>query len=172
MFAHTWAGQEDTMDLQQLHQRTGVPLRRLRYCLDHALVPDLYIQGTPDEAGRPRKFAPDVGFGIVCAAELLKLGLAHERIRGFLKGLLGIELCGKGGTKPALAAVLEQSYAAEALLGDGLNVRIVVEELEYDSGWVVPGNPAKPDRSYRPLSIISLNIGQIRDRVFGIQNSS
>lgn len=154
------------MDLQQLHERTRIPLRRLRYCLDHGLVPGLYIQPTPDKAGRPRKFHEDVGFGIVCAAQLLELGLAHERIREFLRGLLSITLPGKSGEKLALAAVLDQKGPAKAELGDGLNVRIVVDELEYDSGWVVPGNPAKPEKSYRPLSIITLDIGQIRDIVF------
>jgi hypothetical protein len=154
------------MDLQQLHQRTGIELRKLRYCLDHGLVPDLHIQGAPNEVGRPRKFAEDVGFGIVCAAELLRLGLSHDRIRGFLRGLLSIKLGIEGGQKLALTAVLERACPAKAHLGDGLNVRIVVDEHGYDSGWVAPGNPAKLDPSYQPLSVLTLDIGQIRDRVF------
>ena len=154
------------MDLQQLHERTGIDRRKLRYCLDHDLVPELYIEGTPNEAGRPRRFAEDVGFALVCAAELLGLGLPHDRIRGFLRGLLSIKLRGKGPEKLALGAVLERPCPATAHLGDGVNVRIVVEEYDYDSGWVVPGNPAKLDKSYQPAVIVTLDVGQIRERVF------
>ncbi len=74
------------MDLQQLHERTGISNRKLRYCLDHALVPGVSIG--QDEVGRPRKFHEDVGFGIVCAAKLLELGLPHETIRLFLRGFV------------------------------------------------------------------------------------
>lgn len=154
------------MDLQELHLRTGIELRKLRYCLDHRLIPHLYIDLTPDEAGRPRKFAADVGFGIVCAAELLKLGLPHDTIRGFLGGLLSINLAGKGEPKPALCAVLERPAPATAYLGDSVNVRIVVDEYDYDSGWVIPGNPARITPDYHPIVKVALDIGQIRDLVF------
>jgi len=171
LFAQAWAicegaDGEETMDLQQLHERTGIERRKLRYCLDHDLVPELYIKETPNEAGRPRKFAEDVGFGLTCAAELLALGLPHDRIRGFLGGLLSIRLDGKGGGKQALVAVLERRGSALAQLGDGVNVRITVEEYQYDSGWLIPGNPAKLDRSYRPTVIVTLDLGQIREKVF------
>lgn len=157
------------MDLQQLHHRTGVELRRLRYCLDHDLVPDLYIHGTTDQAGRPRKFAEDVGFAIVCAAKLLELGLPHQRIRGFLAGLLSVKLQASVHNKPpisALGAVLERPAPALAHLGDGINIRIDVDEYGYSSGWVDPRNPAKLDKDYRPVVIVTLDIGQIRDQVF------
>src|SRR5262245_52839072 len=79
-------GEEAAVDLQTLHERTGIGKRKLRYCLDHKLIPELSIELADDEAGRPRRFADDVGFGIVCAARLLDLGLPHETIRLFLAG--------------------------------------------------------------------------------------
>ncbi len=154
------------MDLQELHERTGIELRKLRYCLDHNLIPDLYINLTTNEVGRPRKFAADVGFGIICAAELLRLGLPHDTIRGFLDGLLKIRLGGRGEKKPALLAVLDRSTPATAHLGDGSYVRIVVDEFDYDSGWVAAGNAKGPGRGYKPRVAVVLDIGQIRDLVF------
>ena len=154
------------MDLQQLHERTGIELRKLRYCLDHDLIPGLYIKLSPNEVGRPRMFAEDVGFGIVCAAELLKLGLPHEKMRGFLGGLLSIRIGGSGPEKPAMVAVLERSVPAIAYLGDGINVRIVVKEYDYDSWWVAPGNPARLSPDYNPIVVVCLDIGQIRDLVY------
>ena len=153
------------MDLQQLHDRTGIELRKLRYCLDHALVPELHIKPAKDEVGRPRRFGDDVGFGIVCAAQLLELGLPHKSIHVFLEGMLRIRIAGKNGDRPALLAVLEQRVPAIAQMGDGMNVRIVVPEFGYDSGWISPDNCAGRS-DYHPIVIVELDIGQIRDQVF------
>jgi hypothetical protein len=157
------------VDLQTLHERTGISKRKLRYCVDHKLIPELDIELAVDETGRPRKFAEDVGFGIVCAAALLQLGLPHDTIRLFLKGLLDITLGGDGPKKRALVAVLERDASAVAHLGDGVNVRLVVEEYDYDSGWFAPGNPAPLAKEYKPVVTVTLNLGKIRDHVFGRQ---
>jgi hypothetical protein len=78
-----------------------------------------------------------------------------------------LEIPGKRGerAKPVLVAVLERPAAALAHLGDGLNVRIVVDEYGYDSGWVMPGNPAALVADYKPVVVITLDIGQIRDQL-------
>lgn len=154
------------MDLGELHRRTGIAIRRLRYCLDHALVPELSVDLASGRAGRPRQFAEDVGFAIVCAAVLLDTGLPHEKIRWFLRGLLGIPVQGNGGTMSALAAILGREGPAFGYLGDGVNVRIEAEEFGYDSGWLAPQNPARLDRAYAPRVEVRLNLGKIRDEVF------
>jgi hypothetical protein len=152
------------MDLQALCQRTGISKRRLRYCLDHNLVPGL-VNVARDERGRPRRFAEDVGFAIVCAAVLLDLGLPHGRIRAFMEGMLQIKW--KDSQDLVLLAVLERPFAAFAELGDGINVRIVVADPDNRSPWVAPGNPAPLAADYEPSVVVRLNIGKIRDQVFG-----
>ena len=154
------------MDLQELHRRTGISSRRLRYCVDHKLVPELHIDLTPGEAGRPRRFHDDVGFGIVCAAVLLDIGLPHERIRWLLAGLLEIKVGKKGPRKPALVTILEQPVGARACLSDEGMIRIEVPEYDYDSGWIVPGSQAKRDNRHKPRGYVVLDLGRIRDQVF------
>jgi hypothetical protein len=153
------------VDLQILSQRTGIPVRRLRYCLDHNLVPGLDIEISANEAGRPRKFHEDVGFGIACAAVLVEAGFGRTTARNFLEGLLQIKLPGQGGL--ALVAVLTSSVAARAELGDGVNVRLICPDLGHDGRWSCPGNPAPLDSSYVPTTYIGLDLGRIRDVVFG-----
>ena len=154
------------MDLQELHDRTGLNRRKLRYCLDHGLVPGLNIEIAANQAGRPRKFHEDVGFGIVCAATLLELGLRHERIRHFLNGLLEITLKGEGTSKPALVAIFERRAPAVARLGDGVYVRLTVADYGYDSGWVDPAGIHWPPHCYRPISEVVLDLGQILEQLF------
>jgi len=157
---------KSNMDLQQLHKRTGIELRKLRYCLDHELIPGLDIKSAGGEAGKPRKFARDMGFAIVAAAKLLELGLPHKRIRGFLEGLVRIRVPRKETDGHVLSTVLEYQVSAVAKLGDGVNVRILVEDFGYDSGWVSPDDLANLPEDYRPIVIVELDIGKIRDQVF------
>lgn len=156
------------MDLQELHDRTGISKRKLRYCLDHQLVPGLNIEIAASEVGRPRKFHDDVGFGLVCAARLQELGLPHATIRRFLGGLLQISLdTKKRPSKPAVVAVLERRLAATAQLGDGVNVRLIIGDPQWDSGWIAPGNPAKLAADYQPTVRVSLDIGRILREILG-----
>ena len=155
------------MDLRTLSQRTGIPVRRLRYCLDHGLVPGLSIEISANEAGRPRKFHEDVGFGIACAATLVEAGFGRNTIREFLTGLLEIHLESTNGeSKLALAAVLTSPVSARAEFGDGVNVRLICPDLGQDDRWHCPGNPAPLDASYQPSTYIGLDLGKIRDTIF------
>jgi len=157
-----------TVDLQELHDRTGFSTRKLRYCVDHQLVRGLNIEIASGEAGRPRKFGEDVGFGIVCAARLQELGLPHETIRYFLGGLLQIEFPGRGRKKLALAAILEQRLRATAHLGDGVNVRLTVDAVQpWDSGWFASGKPVKSPVDYKPTVVVSIDLGLVFDQVYG-----
>ena len=151
------------MDLSELSSRTGIDRRRLRYVLDHELVPRLHIEIAADSAGRPRQFGEDVGFGIVCAVRLLDLGLRHETIRTFLGGLLEIKI---RSSDPyiALSFVLGGNHWALAELGDGNRVRIQFEKS--DTGWFIPGQGSRRDRSFAPLGSVTLDIGRIRDEVY------
>jgi len=157
------------MDLQELSERSGINRRKLRYVLDNNLVPGLKIEIADSEIGRPRKFNWDVGFVIVCAAHLLVAGLSHDSIRLFLKGLVGLTI----GKRSLLKCLFErhsdlsgsgpvQSYAR---WGDGVNMRVTFEALNFDTKWQVPSNPARLDSNYEPMVEIVLNLGQILDQV-------
>jgi hypothetical protein len=157
------------MDLQELHRRTAINVRKLRYCIDHDLVPGLPIDLEKGKAGRPRSFADDVGFGIVCAACLLDLHLRHDTIRTFLGTLPKIPIPG-GTPKSLFVSVLERPFPAQAQLSDDGKVRILVQEVVgdegYDSGWMSPGNPSEPVDNCEPRAFVTLDLGKIRDQVF------
>ena len=154
------------LDLSTLADRTGLERRRLRYVLDHELVPRLKIDVVDDESGRQRHFAEDVGFGIACAVSLLDTGLPHETIRQFLSALLTVKIKPDDAQR-ALASVLQSPKSpliAHADFGGDGWVRLRVES--YDSDWLKSGRPRKPPVNFEPLVIVQLNIGRIRDLVF------
>ena len=63
-YCPNWALKATAMDLQTLANRTGVPLRKLRYVLDHRLLPGMRIKHAFEFVGQPRSFAEHEGFGI------------------------------------------------------------------------------------------------------------
>jgi hypothetical protein len=158
------------MDIAELSERTGINVRKLRYCLDHDLIPGLPRQIHDVAVGRARRFAEDAGLGIVCASLLQELGLPHPKIRLFLQSLLNTTM--KGGAS-VLAAVLEHGWPAEASLGDGDLFRVVVwasmddkkmgKDSLHDSRWRGPDNKIyKEDPRVR----IVLDIGAIWRQVY------
>ena len=155
------------MDLQQLADRTGIPIRRLRHCLDQGLVPGLEINIADNLAGRPRKFAEDVGFAICCAAKLIETGIDRSTVRTFMKGLATVTF--PGSRELLILAFFARRAAGIAQLGDNLNMRVEITAHGevVDTGWIHPGNPAPLSQEYRPMMAISLDIGQIGCQVFG-----
>ncbi len=153
------------MDLSTLASRTRLDRRRLRYVLDHELVPALKIKIVNDESGRPRHFADDVGFGIVCAVTLLDLGLPHETIRQFLTALLDAKLQPTDSQRALptiLASPLRPLDAHADFDGDGC---VRLNFAGKDTEWFKPGKKSAP-ANVAPRVIVRLNIGQIRDLVF------
>lgn len=155
------------MDLTDLHARTGISRRKLRYCVDHQLIPGLNIEIAADAQGRPRKFHEDVGVAIVCAARLQELGLPHERIRQFL-GCLS-QIPGRRRGTPALAEVIERRLPAVARLGDGAHVRFTYRdsdrEYDYDSGWR-RDDGTKLSADYQPTVEVVLHLEPIFRQIF------
>jgi hypothetical protein len=151
------------VDLTELSRKTAIDRRKLRYVIDHGLVPRLHIEIVGDEVGRPRHFAADVGFAIVSAAKLLDLGLPHATIRLFLSGLLVAKLK-TTDSQPALVAVLQGNLPAVATLADGQWVRLTVGSE--DLPWINPATRSQPKNGFRPITTVVLDIGQIRDTVF------
>jgi len=155
------------VDLTELSLRTGIDRRQLRYVLDHELVPRLHIKIVADNVGRPRHFADDVGFAIVVAARLVKLGLPHKTIQTFLSGLFELKIKASDN-RPALLYVLQGSFPAFAEFGDGrvrLRIRSPLDE-EIDTGWKIPGKRSPPVKDFSPKAVVWLDIGRIRDEVF------
>jgi hypothetical protein len=155
----------DVMDLQELAERTKIPVRRLRHCVDEKLVPGLEIESGTNEVGRRRRFNEDVGFGLCCAATLVDAGIHRSLVRVFVGGLTKVKF--PGTSKPVLVRFFELQAEGFAELGDSVNIRIIVAApSKHDTGWVHPDTGAPFHKSYKPLTTIGLNLGAIGKKVF------
>ena len=154
------------LDLNELTSRTGIEPRRLRYVLDHKLVPRMRVESIKGKAGRPRTFTLVDAVCIVCAAHLLDLGLAHNTIRFFLGSLLQINELANYSRYPLPFSLLGGDLVAVEL-GDGKRIRFCGSHFSADS--VRPrkrGNAADAsDQNFRPTVIIRINMQRVWEQI-------
>jgi hypothetical protein len=154
-----------------------LPLRKLRYVLDHRLLPGLRVKVAENAVGRPRYFTEFEAFGIACAATLLVAGLKREAVVGFMDGLAELTWDGPPSARErpsssedkrsfdriALYVAFTERKPSLALLADGTNVRIQVGSR--DTGWRQPRTLAKLSEDYQPRATVHLDLAQLRDQL-------
>ncbi len=166
------------MDIAELAEITGIERRRLRYVLDHELVPRLHLTFVEDAAGRPRQFYPDVGFAIVCAAKLLDFGLAHQKIHNFLAGLLELPFRNNPHPDPSspreedssVRTLLQQQHlSATAYLADDgwIKASFEFDGHLHETRWYSFETKEYRPKNFKPFTVLSLDVSRIRDLVFG-----
>jgi hypothetical protein len=159
---------EGTMpDLARLAATSGLSPRKLRYTLDHHLLPggDVSSRGR----GVPRSFTGFEAFGLVVATVMLESGLKRALVRDSLA-----RLC-HGRGREVRSVPLYQAFMASGPsrleVGDWRHVRLYSTsrgpppEADVDTGWLPLGGQADPSATYAPLVTLGLDIGQLRTKV-------
>jgi hypothetical protein len=169
----------NSMDIKTLSQRTGIPVRRLRYVLDNDLISpmawnieDCEIEWGADEnaVGRPRTFNEITAVYMASAAYLLDAGCKRDSVRDMLEAIGRFAPPAKRQFRmPAVATALTGTTAAYVEIGDGRFVRWRLGNKTYD--WIDAVPPLTDAKEASPKVIIGLDIGQIRDRVKNIEGS-
>ena len=153
------------LELSVLSERTGIPLRKLRYVVDHQLAPERSWSVIPDEIGHPRSFDTVSATFLVCSAFLLEAGCKRETVRQVMLSIL-TQVTGRRSDAASSPLVQKAMKSQPALLqiGDGEQLRWMIGTT-YDSGWLDPKLRHVPD--FNPKVTIQVNFALIRDLVMG-----
>lgn len=178
---------DDSDDLRRIATLTGLPLRKLRYVVDHELLPGMKFQIAANETGRPRRFGPDVAFGIACIATLLEGGLQSAAAYRFFDAILHLSIPW-GSRQEAwhgaeiLSTFIDRGKSGQALLGDGRNVRLNLQmrDGQIDTDWhlthkVDPHRTTHTSRrsdGYSPRTLVALDLGRLRELLVSPSSSS
>ena len=158
------------MELRELSNRIGIPVRKLRYVLDHDLVPNRDWFVAEGEVGQPRRFDSITAFFIACAAFLLNAGHKRDAVREIMRSTAMIYPDGKNPLRlPLLANVIQGKSQAELLSGDGTHVRLRVGAK--DSLWIACDDPKRRIKDFRPKVTVGVDVGLIRDLVLNREKS-
>lgn len=154
-----------TLDLTLIAARSGIAVRKLRYVLDHGLLPGGKVASRG--RGAARSFTPFEAFAIATAALMLEAGLKRALIRDCLAALVGAPGAKVGDVPMYRAFVADRTARLE--VGDWEHVRLLgagrLLESTFDTGWLPLAGRAAPAREYAPLVTVALDVGQIRRRV-------
>jgi hypothetical protein len=150
------------MDLIQVCQVTGLPLRRLRYVLEHGVLPG----AAKASRGRriPRSFTGFEGFGIAVAAVMMEAGLRRSLVADAIAILTVEPPIPDAKTRCSLLKAYGASGETRLEIGDGVNVHLqsVGGYQPFDTGWLQAATGAAVDKSYAPLVLISIDVGRFR----------
>ena len=149
-------------DLAEIARSSGVPVRKLRYVLDHRLLPGAH--DASQGRGHARAFTPFESFAIVVAALMLEAGLRRALVRDCLAAL------GRGSVRRIDQIPLYRAFShgepARLEIGDWKFVRLTVADHPLwpalDTGWMALGGGQPPDDEYTPLIGVVLDVGRIR----------
>jgi hypothetical protein len=155
------------MDLNTIAARTGLPPRRLRYVMEHGVLPGL--RQRPRGYGLDWTFTDFEAFGIALAGVLLNAGLRRDAVAACLD-----EVVGKFGRDVAIADIpLYRAYTGKPstlTIADGLAVRLIAAGRKgvtaggVDTGWL-PIGPDAPDPDATPVVRVEVDLVALRNRL-------
>jgi hypothetical protein len=167
------------MDVAEIARRTALPVRAVRYVLDHQVLSGLNRRRRLDRAGRPRDFAAlDV---VAAAAALFFGGVRRQLITDIFTSLsaipwrfavgnpAGSDEAGGGGRSVLEILCLAEGGGGGATVlsvGDGAAIRINTDALQ--SCWFDPKTCGRFDVSYRPKAEVSVDFGLLR-QLLGVE---
>jgi len=161
------------MELAELAACTGLSLRKIRYVVDHELVPGLRFRIANNEVGRPRHVSPDAALGIACVAALLEGGLQSAVASQLIAGIVTLRYRQSNGKlwpgHEILVTFLQRGEAGQVQLGDGVNLRLklVISGQDFDTKWLQPGTSARLAADYSPVTLVELDLGRLCRNIRG-----
>jgi hypothetical protein len=149
------------MDIVSLSKVSGLPLRRLRYVLEHGVLPG----AAKASRGRriPRSFTGFESFSIAVAAVLMEGGQRRSSVADCI-GILTVEPSPHPARVecPLFHAYLS-SGEARLEVGDGVNVRVrgVRGNKHFDTGWLQAATGVSLTKSYVPFVMMSIDVTRL-----------
>jgi hypothetical protein len=152
------------MNLQTIAVLTRLPVRKIRYVLDHRLLPGLRVAGQRNVVGQARILTDLEGFSVACAAILLESGVRKDAVISFMAGLSQFPVPSKSRGN-SLVFAIQRAFEpavtpAEAVLADGTNLRFRLGRE--DTGWLQPGTYAPLSEEYVPRVAVSIDLARVR----------
>ena len=154
-----------SFDLAEIAGFHGLAPRKLRYVLDHGLLPGGEVASRG--RGAARRFTGFEAFGLATAALMLEAGLRRALVRDCLAALCPID-AGDVRRMPLYRAY-EARGAARLEVGDWAYARLVIAGVgprpAIDTGWLPLAGATPAAEAYSPLVTMALDVAQVRGRV-------
>ncbi|WP_254510297.1 hypothetical protein [Anatilimnocola floriformis] len=157
----------DYYNLLIINERTQADLRKLRYCIEHRLVPETIESRVVDDArGQPREFDLLTSTLLVAVVRLIEAGVKRDHVAWIMNHIRSNPGPRKSKLHTSLAAdATIHGKGGKVLTGDGSHMRWIIGD--YDSGWMKFKSKAVPASEFQPLIEISIDLGRICKQILG-----
>jgi hypothetical protein len=151
------------MDMADLAARTGLPVRKLRYVMDHRVLPGR--RRVASGHGIPRTFTLFEGFGIALAARLLDSGLTRKLVAAvFDVACRPIGVLLEPTEVPLLRAYIAKAGILE--IADGRYIRLRVPRRPgvasaLDTAWLGTKPSRRAVNDYTPFVQIIIKLDEL-----------
>jgi hypothetical protein len=161
------------VEVLQIAEATGLSLRRLRYVLEHRVLPGAERASQGHRV--TRHFTGFEAFGIASAALLLEGGLRRAAVARCIRTIVATPVPTRfpRGQSP-LQHVYSLRGRARLEIGDGVNLRLSTEpdpalaagcRKPADTGWLQIATGAAVGGAYSPMVMVTIDVGRLRDLV-------
>ena len=147
------------MQLAEIHERTHLPISRLRYVLDNEVVPGLGHASAG--RGNARDFSPGESLLLALAAAFFENGLTAPFIKGFIGRFIQDKAVGRFAVPPSKDEI-QIFQTAEMFYG-----RFITSlRPQLTPPWGDSRTKAFLAADYRPVAYVSVDIAELRKRLF------
>jgi hypothetical protein len=156
---------KQVIDLSELSSRTGLSLRKLRYCIDKELLPGEYCYSEESAVGQARQLTLEAAVFLACAAVMLESGCKREIVRLFMRHVLReVKAVRNPLRRPLILAGVRGEKDAHVELADGEHLRMVVGQEKTE--WASLSKSWSRNPTHEPNVVISINVGRIGKQVY------
>jgi hypothetical protein len=148
------------VELMTIARKCGLPIRLVRYVLDHPVLPGSSPTQAKNERGQPRSFSEVEAFAIAIAGHLLRAGIKRPNVACALKELIELKYTFQVGLPDAALGTIQVWYKP-SVMRVGLEGHLISVSL---AGVVAPGPHAKANRS--GVVSIDVDLAVIRMQLF------
>lgn len=158
-------------DLQTIADMLEIPVRKVRYVVDHRVMPGFENVGKGQRV--TRTFEPFSAFGVAISALLLDAGLRRSAVIDVIDRLAGPDAGKDDRDRPLFQAQFAEG-STWLEVGDGEHVRIIEDEAPskkntrrikpaIDTKWLSTRKNLKVVDGYQPLICVRLHLSRVRD---------
>ena len=99
-----------TVELMTIARKCGLPIRLVRYVLDHPVLPGFSPTQAKNERGQPRSFSEVEAFAIAIAGHLLRVGIKRPNVARAMEELIEMKYTFQAGLPDAALGTIRAWY--------------------------------------------------------------
>ena len=154
------------MELSDIHRITKLSLRKLRYVLDHRILPGMRVRTDSSRVGHPRRFLELEGYSIALAAALLEAGVRRDMVARFFDAMVEFKWQGFSPQPTRRLVLLECAFLqsvnpARAEIADGRYLRVTMGKKVLK--WIDLRSSRFNSVRYVPRVVVAVNLVRLRD---------